>query len=174
MKLLVCDRNEEFIQQLNFLNNDPDLFAKHGDILSEPADAFVSPANSFGHMDGGIDLYYTECFGWHLQERLQKKIKETCNFNELLVGQAISIETDNANFPIMISAPTMRMPEKGIPVYNVFLSARAAIYKALELKLNKIVMPGMGTGVGAVPTLEAAAAIRSAFISAKNFYENTP
>jgi len=33
-----------------------------GDILVGTADAVVSPANSFGYMDGGIDLAYRKFF----------------------------------------------------------------------------------------------------------------
>ena len=30
------------------------------------ADAIVSPANSFGFMDGGIDMVYSKRFGWQM------------------------------------------------------------------------------------------------------------
>jgi multimeric flavodoxin WrbA len=44
-----------------------------GDIfeLTANVDAIVSPANSFGYMDGGIDRVYLDRFGWELQDRLQ-------------------------------------------------------------------------------------------------------
>jgi hypothetical protein len=41
-----------------------DVAISHGDIFGEPADAIVSPANSFSFMDGGIDLAYSLRFGW--------------------------------------------------------------------------------------------------------------
>ena len=39
-----------------------------GDIFNGApvADAIVSPANSFGFMDGGIDYCYSEHFGWQM------------------------------------------------------------------------------------------------------------
>jgi hypothetical protein len=43
-----------------------------GSILDLEVDAVVSPANSFGFMDGGIDGLYSSFFGWHVQDRLQK------------------------------------------------------------------------------------------------------
>ena len=46
-----------------------------GNITELAVDAVVSPANSFGFMDGGIDLHYSTVFGWHVQERLQAFIK---------------------------------------------------------------------------------------------------
>ena len=35
-----------------------------GSILDVDCDAVVSPANSFGFMDGGIDMAYSQHFGW--------------------------------------------------------------------------------------------------------------
>ncbi|BDD06106.1 hypothetical protein [Aureibacter tunicatorum] len=37
-------------------------------------DCIVSPANSFGLMDGGIDLVIRDVFGMSLQNRVQEKI----------------------------------------------------------------------------------------------------
>ncbi|XP_070569236.1 uncharacterized protein [Ptychodera flava] len=50
----------------------------HGDIFTgaPAADAIVSPANSFGFMDGGIDMVYSMHFGWQMQDRLQALIRE--------------------------------------------------------------------------------------------------
>src|SRR5262245_1838717 len=70
----------------------------HGDIFELSADAIVSPANSFGYMDGGIDLVYLHRFGWELQARLQGHLKEEHD-GELPVGQAIIVETHDAAIP---------------------------------------------------------------------------
>ena len=50
-----------------------------GDILSLDVLAVVSPANSYGFMDGGLDALYTRCFGPQLQQRLQRMIREQAN-----------------------------------------------------------------------------------------------
>ena len=42
----------------------------HGSIFDIQCDAIVSPANSFGFMDGGLDMAISQFFGWHVQERL--------------------------------------------------------------------------------------------------------
>jgi hypothetical protein len=49
----------------------PKVHVSRGDIFELQADAIVSPANSFGFMDGGIDLLYSKYFGWGLQTDLQ-------------------------------------------------------------------------------------------------------
>ena len=53
----------------------PGVIVVEGDILEGRCDAVVSPANSFGFMDGGIDLTYRRYFGLDLQSRVQAKIR---------------------------------------------------------------------------------------------------
>ncbi len=43
------------------------------DLTKTECDAVVSPANSFGFMDGGVDLPLSERFGWDLQDRYKNK-----------------------------------------------------------------------------------------------------
>ena len=61
-----------------------------GSILSLDVAAVVSPANSFGFMDGSLDVLYTQYFGPQLQQRLQRMIREQAG-GELLVGQALLV-----------------------------------------------------------------------------------
>ncbi|GHU70120.1 hypothetical protein FACS189450_04050 [Spirochaetia bacterium] len=66
-----------------------------GDIFDIKADAIISPANSFGFMDGGIDLAYSKYFGWKLQKTLMIYAydtildKEPLNFNSLFDAYTI-------------------------------------------------------------------------------------
>jgi len=46
-------------------------------------------------MDGGLDQAISEFFGWHVQDRLQAKIRER-HHGELLVGQGEIVATDHA------------------------------------------------------------------------------
>jgi len=55
-------------------------------------DAIISPANSFGFMDSGIDLAYSHRFDWQLQQDLQELLRAQHN-GESPVGQAVSIPT---------------------------------------------------------------------------------
>jgi hypothetical protein len=90
-----------------------------GDILVGTADAVVSPANSFGYMDGGIDLAYRNFFGMKVQHRVRGKIHAD-HFGELPVGQAVIVETDHPLLPFLIVAPTMRVPDRiGDTVYSI-------------------------------------------------------
>jgi O-acetyl-ADP-ribose deacetylase (regulator of RNase III) len=131
-------------------------------IFDAGCEAIVSPANSYGFMDGGIDWLYTQKFGWIVQERLQKKIKEEFG-GELLVGQATMVPTDNKDILYLISAPTMRIPVSlGNKTVNPYLAARATFICAKENNIQSIVMPGLGTGVGNVPPEVCALQVKTA------------
>ena len=138
-----------------------------GSILDLNCDAVVSPANSFGFMHGGIDMLYTQHFGWHVQQRLQRVILER-HGGELLIGQAEIVETDNPRIPYLIAAPTMRVPMILGDTINPYLAARAVLRLVLHgifadgphagtpihPVIESIAFPGLGTGVGrARPTL---------------------
>lgn len=96
-----------------------------GSILSLTCDAIVSPANSFGFMDGGIDALYMSHFGPQIQDRLRDAIRVR-HHGELLVGAADVIETGNAAIPCLIAAPTMRVPMILKDSVNPYLAARAS------------------------------------------------
>ena len=147
-----------------------------GSILNASADAVVSPANSFGFMDGGIDARYSQHFGWHVQDRLRKLIHER-HHGELLVGSAEIVETDDTRFPYLIAAPTMRVPMiLGQETINPYLATRAVLLlvkrgtfvhgkdlgKQIAEHVQNIAFPGMGTGVGRVSHAVCARQVRSA------------
>ncbi len=114
-------------------------------------------------MDGGIDLLYSHRLGWHVQERLQKLIKEKYH-GELLVGQAEIVATDNLQIPFVISAPTMRVPMILKDSVNPYLAARAVfllinygtfsdgVYKGEQINkfVQSVAFSGLATGVGRI------------------------
>src|SRR5215467_9083102 len=116
----LADTWQQFCGDIEFVT------VHRGSILELSCDAVVSPANSFGFMDGGIDMLYSQHFGWHVQERLQKLILDH-HHGELLVGAAEIVETDNPRIPYLISAPTMRVPMILGNSVNSYLAARAAL-----------------------------------------------
>lgn len=139
-----------------------------GNILENAADAIVSPANSFGFMDGGIDLAYSRFFGGTLQMSLQELIR-TQHFGELPVGRAVIIDTKHSAIPFLVSAPTMRVPEDIAHSANVYLAFRAALIAVIEHNLSSdspiasLLVPGLGIGVGGMPAARAARQMRAAY-----------
>ena len=87
----------------NFCGDLPFVTIHRGSILDVSCDAVVSPANSFGFMDGGIDALYTQRFGSGVQARLQKIIREK-HHGELLIGAAeIHVETNDLNIRFVVA-----------------------------------------------------------------------
>ena len=159
MKIIIRDRDHDVafgIAEIIASADIHDIEVERGDIFAKPAQCIVSPANSFGFMDGGIDLVYSRRWP-HVQGRLQAAIK-TVPFSELGVGSAMLVPTDDEQFPFMIAAPTMRTPSR-IPPLNVYLATRAAVAYALVLGQETLLMPGMGTGCGNLPPHFAGAAM---------------
>ena len=123
----------------------------YGDICQIPCDAIVSPANSFGFMDGGLDRALSERFGWDLQDRLQTAIKAR-PLQELLIGETLTIPTGDTSIPWLISAPTMRVPMSVRTSVNAYLAMKAILLAALNHEqtppIRKIAIPGLGSGIG--------------------------
>lgn len=148
----------------------PNIKVSSGNIFDHDADAIVSPANSFGYMDGGIDLHYLRYFGYELETNLKEYIKIN-HFGELPVGQAVIIPTGNERIPLLISAPTMRVPGAIEGTLNVYLAFRAALIsiirynKTTELPISRLLVPGMGTGIGSLSAVKSALHIKHAYDS---------
>lgn len=162
MKITICDLNPAVLGAWPASWSTipgADISLRMASIVDIECDAVVSPANSFGFMDGGVDYVYSKHFGWHVQERVQRLIAQR-GFGELLVGQAIMVRTDNKRIPFLISAPTMRVPKRIADPADIMLATRAAVHLAAASDhLSHIAFPGMGTGCGEVPVDLAARAM---------------
>lgn len=134
-------------------------------------DCMVSPANSFGLMDGGVDAAITRYFGDELMSRVQNQIL-TEYLGEQPVGTSFIVETGHPQHPFLAHTPTMRVPMEIAHMDHVYVAMAAmlrAVYRhnqAAERKIAMIACPGLGTGTGAVPPREAA---RQMALAYKNF-----
>lgn len=138
------------------------------DPIDVKADAIVSPANSFGFMDGGIDAVYTFQFGEGLQQRLQAVIESDFG-GDLPVGMAVIVPTMHEDIPWCISAPTMRVPGDVADTLNAYLAFRAALRAVLAHNasglspIKSILCPGLGTAIGQMPVARCARQMRAAW-----------
>ncbi len=153
----MCDAWDEIAEDLDHVT------VHRGSILALDCEAIVSPANSFGFMDGGIDAAYTGFFGLQLQEKLRRLIRSDCPNGELLVGEALAVSTGDPQIRWVIAAPTMRIPE-ALPAntVNPFLAARAALLVADDLDIKTLAIPGLGTLTGQVTPQNCARQVREA------------
>ncbi|WP_413175074.1 macro domain-containing protein [Anabaena azotica] len=149
---------------------DVEIFNGYFQDLSE-FDCMVSAANSFGLMDGGVDLGIINFFGQELMHRVQQRILSEY-LGEQPVGTSMIVETNHPQHPFIAHTPTMRIPMKIASTDNVYLAMWAMLlavrkHNQNSEKLIKIVVcPGLGTGTGKVPYFEAA---RQMSLAYKNF-----
>lgn len=106
MQILLVDREAAMVRAWRAAFDDrDDVEVVEGDYFSRRADAMVSPANSFGVMDGGLDAAIRDVLGFAVQQRAQRAIVER-HHGELPVGSAELIETNDERWPILVVAPT--------------------------------------------------------------------
>lgn len=146
----------------------PHVVPATGDVFGVPVDAVVSPANSFGFMDGGIDRVYSERFGWHVQDRLRELIARDWD-GELPIGLALVVETGATDIRFLVAAPTMRAPVSVAGTLNAYLSFRAVLRAVRRFNQQRpgaiasVASPGMGTGTGEMPANLCAKQMRAAW-----------
>jgi O-acetyl-ADP-ribose deacetylase (regulator of RNase III) len=184
MKIILSDTNQSVTQGWrHYFKDCPEVEIFSGSIFETDCNTIVSPANSFGFMDGGLDLAISNYLGWQVQERLQAKIKEK-HHGELLVGQAELVKTDHPKIPYLISAPTMRVPMILKGTVNVYLAMRAILLLIKHGQLDDetpirevvkaVAISGLGTGVGKVPAEICAKQMRAAYDEVVNEKEAFP
>jgi O-acetyl-ADP-ribose deacetylase (regulator of RNase III) len=139
-----------------------DVTCACGDILAVAHTALVSPANSYGFMDGGIDAAYSAFFGPTVQVAVQDAINRRPE-GYLPVGASLAVTTGHSRIPFLIVAPTMHMPEE-VPASNCYRALRAVLRLAGERPaLADIFCPGLATGTGRVSASDAAEQIAAAY-----------
>jgi O-acetyl-ADP-ribose deacetylase (regulator of RNase III) len=165
----LADAFERFCGDLEFVS------VHRGSIVDLNVDAVVSPANSYGFMDGGIDALYMDHFGAEIQMRVRRQIYDH-HGGELLVGAADIVETGHPTIPFLIPAPTMRVPMVLRDSPNAYLAARA-VFRLVQQgvfaagthagervadHVRVVALPGLGTGVGRIGFNTCARQVRAA------------
>lgn len=175
--LILVDLQEELCQHwVDSFSGFSNVSIHHGNFLSvKEFDCLVSPANSFGLMDGGIDLAIRNFFGMRVQYNVQKVIQKQF-YGEQPVGTSVIVLTENDDFPFLVHTPTMRVPSdiSGTDnVYNAMLAMLSSVAnhnKSSKARINTVLCPGLGTATGKVPIKEAARQMATAY---KNFMNPT-
>lgn len=139
-----------------------------GDFFEREADAMLSPANSFGIMDGGLDAAIRAMLGGTIEGEVQAMIVAR-HHGELPVGVADLVSTGHERWPWLVVAPTMRIPQNIAQTLNAYLSFRAALLAVVDhnqrtpgAPIRTLLAPGCGTGIGGMDTRRCAAQMRVA------------
>lgn len=169
MKITVIDTNSVFCSAFSALHNN-NVELVNASVTSVPAEhgtAYVSPANSFLFMDGGIDWVYSRMMfpglERHVQREARRSLPKTSLGRPFLpVGKAMLLSIPGSPACI-IMAPTMFFPQDVRCTHNAYHATYAAVRCALGSGcVSHLVLPGMCTGIGKMVSIEAAAQMSSA------------
>lgn len=169
LRISFCDRNLDVARALADAFRDVvDVEVLEGDLLNLDCNAVVSPANSFGYMDGGIDHHIDDFYEGDAQRKVLDLVTKRF-YGELPVGSAVVIAMATARFPFLVVAPTMRVPGDDLGgTINAYLAMRAAFVAVVNhnqdasQRIRTLAVPGLGTGVGGMAFDESARQMRAA------------
>lgn len=108
------------------------------------AGAFITAGNSFGIMDGGIDLAVRRLFP-DVQAGVLQAVHERGGF--VPVGDSVVVPTQRHWCPYLIYTPTMMVPEL-VHGYNAFLAFHNGLVRAQWLGLESVAASGFATATG--------------------------
>jgi len=163
LKVYLIDRDPEMVKAWSdVFEGYPNVKIIHGDYFSIKTEAIVSPANSFGIMDGGLDKLIRDVVGWETEQTLQRQILSSY-FGELPVGEALMLHTETGEYNQMISAPTMRIPENVHNTLNAYLAFRAVLRVLKFSGVQSVTVPGMCTGIGGMSPRKSAGQMKCAY-----------
>jgi len=152
MKIYIIEQDYDKFKYLKLYFNDENVILVNESLekfmKSTEVQCVVSPANSFGIMDGGYDLALTKWYGEQLQERVQKYIMKNY-YGEQPVGSSFIIDTGRDN-QYLIHTPTMRTPEKIVDTRVIYQSMRTTLMVAKQNKIESILIPMFGGLTGCV------------------------
>lgn len=167
----LCKEWEEELKfiQLNKNKNNDIKFSIYNLKLKEylkkyKSDSIVSPANSFGIMDGGFDYYISEYYGGTKKfiPFIRKSLDdEFCGIQN--VGTSFIIDLIeylyenklnneyNKHYPrYLIHTPTMRTPNLIKKETDTILCSLRKHNKKNENNINSVIITGLGTGAGGI------------------------
>ena len=153
MKIILLDRKRQMCEEWNkYFKGFSDVEVVYDNIeyydISN-IDCLVSPANSYGLMNGGYDLALTRMFDDELQNRVQDYIINNL-YGEQPVGSSIIVDIPNTNKKL-IHTPTMRIPSPIVDSEIVYTSMRSTLICALKNNIKSIIIPAFGGTTGMVP-----------------------
>lgn len=158
VRVVLVDINPKMIKawQETFEEN-PEVEIQKGSMLDQRVDAYVSPTNSRGSMDGGLDAVIKNHFGSGIETRVQKAIGQNYA-GKMLIGHATCVPTKQSKPAWLISTPTMVSSSEDISdTMNVALACAAA-FQAVHIQnmqepgsIESVALPGLGANTGRVP-----------------------
>eukprot|EP00873_Tetraselmis_striata_P043815 jgi/Tetstr1/464079/TSEL_008884.t1 len=176
--IIFVDRDDRFVSEVRSLlghrHGEYDIVYVNDSVVRAPRRdcLFVSPANSLGFMDGGIDAAYMEMFDG-IEGRVKAAIAAlgfttAMDRPYLSVGSSVTVPAQPETNTWLASCPTMFLPGNVYDTRNAFFAFGAALGAFDKARrrhgVTTLVCPGLATGVGRMPKDECALQIRDALL----------
>lgn len=158
LRVVLADVNATVVESWRAAFADtPGIEIRKASILDQDVDAWVSPTNSRGRMDGGVDAVVKRHLGAGIQLRVQRAIRDETG-GRLPVGSAVCVPSGAVRPKYLISAPTMEESGQNVSeTLNVALACAAA-FQAVHRQngqvpgsIGSVALVGMGARTGRVP-----------------------
>lgn len=158
LRVVLVDINPDVIRAWRYAFSDlPEVQIVQGSILEQQVDAWVTPTNAKGSMDGGVDGVIKDHLGASIQKKVQSEIKKQYQ-GHMPVGCATCVATGEQMPQYLISTPTMVSSAEDISdTLNVALACAAA-FQMVHIHnsrgksvISSVAIPGLGVGTGQVP-----------------------
>ncbi|MFJ8104897.1 macro domain-containing protein [Streptomyces sp. NPDC096132] len=158
LEVVLTDVNAKVVEAWRAAFADtPGITIRKGSILDTTVDAWVSPTNARGLMNGGVDAVIKRHLGAGIQLRVQRAIRDEFG-GRLPVGSAVCVPSGATNPKFLISTPTMEQSSQNVSeTLNVALACAAA-FQAIHRQNNaapgsigSVALVGMGAQTGRVP-----------------------
>ncbi|HJL01840.1 MAG TPA: macro domain-containing protein [Polyangiaceae bacterium LLY-WYZ-15_(1-7)] len=158
IKVVLCDINPKMVAAWReTFEENPEVEIVHGSMLDMQTSAWVSPTNSKGSMDGGLDAVIKNYFGGGIEKRVQAAIADQFH-GAMPVGFATCVPTQRELPRFLISTPTMVGSSENISdTMNVALACAAA-FQAVHQQharepnsIRSVALPGLGAATGQTP-----------------------
>ncbi|MFD6966889.1 macro domain-containing protein [Streptomyces sp. NPDC059949] len=158
LRVVLTDVNERVVEAWRAAFADtPGIEIRRGSILGEDVDAWVTPTNSRGRMDGGVDAAIKRHLGSGIQLRVQRAIRDRFA-GALPVGSAVCVPSGATTPRYLISTPTMVQSSQNVSATLNVALACAAAFQAVHRQNRKapgsirsVALVGMGAQTGRVP-----------------------
>jgi O-acetyl-ADP-ribose deacetylase (regulator of RNase III) len=157
LRVVLTDVNANVVEAWRAAFADtPGIEIRLGSILDRRVDAWVSPTNARGRMDGGVDAIIKRHLGAGIQLRVQRAIRDGFD-GRLPVGSAVCVPSGATNPKFLISTPTMELSSQDVSeTLNVALACAAA-FQAIHIHnagspgaIGSVALVGMGAATGRV------------------------
>ncbi|MFD0473461.1 macro domain-containing protein [Nonomuraea thailandensis] len=158
LKVVLVDVNTQVVQEwLAAFADTPEVEIHKGSLLDQRVDAWVSPTNARGRMDGGVDAAVKRHLGAGIQLRVQRAIRDRFG-GSLPVGSAVCVPSGATNPRFLISTPTMVQSAQDVSETLNVAMACAAAFQAVHMQnerepgsIGSVALVGMGAATGKVP-----------------------